>query len=103
MNRETIELSEHIVRSLIDENYDEDDGYIEEEDLGFKFIDESVEYTDLEKSYETKSVILKRESDNKYFKFNYIDSIYRYLFEDEIFPLKLKEVFPKQITTTIYV
>jgi hypothetical protein len=102
MNRETIELSEHIIRSLIDENYDEDDGYVEGEDLGFEFIDESVEYTDLEKSYERKSVILKRESDNKYFKFNYIDSIYRYLFEDKTFPLKLNEVFPKKITTTIY-
>lgn len=102
MDKEIIELSEHLVRSLLDENYDEEDGYIENENLGFNFIEENIDYTDLEKSYEDKSVILQRKSDNKYFKFYYCDSHYGYLFEDTKFPLKAKEVKPKKIEITVY-
>ncbi len=41
MDRDIIELTTHQVRSLIDDCYEEEDGYIEGEDIGFKVVSES--------------------------------------------------------------
>lgn len=104
MEREEIELSEHIVRHFV-ENYDgehEDEDFIPDENLEYEYVDEFEHYKDMEKSYITQSVIIKRKSDNKYFKFNYHDSYYHGPFDWVTFPLKVKEVFSKQVTKTIY-
>lgn len=98
-DRESIELSEHICRSFIDQDYEE---YDENEDLGFEYITQDTTYTDMEKSYTTEDVVLKRNLDNRYFKFSYYESSYRSLFEDVKFPIIATEVFPKIIKTTIY-
>ena len=102
-NKEQIELSHHIVRSLIDDNYDIEDGYIENEDLGFKYIEQEVTYTNLEKSYETSCVIVQRNLDNKFFKFRYDESSYHSFIEmNNGKSIRAYEVYPKEITITIY-
>lgn len=108
MNREEIELSEHILRSLLDEDYEVEDGYEEEfpelyTDLEYIFKGEIIKDTDIEKGIEWKDIIIERKSDNKLFKFHIGDSYYNGMFYYGYkFPVTLKEVFPKQIITTIY-
>lgn len=99
MNKEEIELSEHIVKSFLDEDYKE---YDKNEDLGFEYCEDNIIYTDMSKAYHTVEVILLRKSDNKYFRFTYTDSEYISLDETLKFPLKCNEVFPKTITKVIY-
>ena len=99
MEREVIELSEHICRSILDDEYEE---YVEGEDLGFDYIDKIVRYTDIEKSYSNVDIILKRNSDSKLFKFDHNDSLYLPIFEDHSFPLKAVETFPRTKEITIY-
>jgi len=103
MNRESVELSEHYLRSLLDEDYE---GYIEDEEFEYDFVSDEIDNYDLDKSYEDHEVIIKRNLDNKYFKFDYSSSSYHDLFSDgmgwEGFPKKVYEVFPKTITKVIY-
>lgn len=99
MGREEIELSEHLCRSFIDEDYE---GYIEGEDLGFSYIDSITGYVDMEKSYSDIDVIIRRNSDSKLFKFDYCESNYRSLFEDVIFPIKARETFSRTVKTIVY-
>lgn len=94
-----IELSKHIVKSFLDEDYEE---YDENEDLGFSYIEDNIVYTDMEKAYNTVEVILQRKLDNKYFRFTYTDSDYCSLDETLHFPVKCDEVFPETITKVIY-
>lgn len=63
----------------------------------FEYIDENVIYYDLEKSYEDKETIIKRKSDGKYFKHAWCKGYYENYYSETI-----EEVFPKQITKTIY-
>lgn len=94
-----IEIYEHIIKSFLDEDYEEGDI---NEDLGFEYIEDNVVYTDMGKAYNTVEVILKRKSDDKYFRFTYTDSEYCTLDETLHFPVKCKEVFPETITKVIY-
>ena len=74
-------------------------------DDNWEYIDEKTTSTDLEKGLEDKEVILKRKSDGKYFKFEYSRSGHHSL-DDEalgnIWPLKGKEVFRKEVKTVVY-
>jgi len=99
MNREEIELSEHVMRSLLDEDYD---NYNEEENIGYTLKTSIIEDTDIEKGIEWTTHIINRDSDNKTFKFHHGNSYYNPIFEYCSFPIKLKEVFPKIITKVIY-
>jgi hypothetical protein len=101
MNREKIKLSEHLLRSLLDQGYED---YDENEDLEFEFIEENETYSDLEKGYEDYEVIIKRISDNKYFKFEYSQSPYHSIFDEALggLPSVAHEVFPKTIKQIIY-
>lgn len=103
MKREFIELTEHQVRMLVDECYYEEDGYIEDDDIGFKFIQEDTNYSDMEKSYKDIKVIIQDNVSNRFYSFNYIDSTYMSFEEsNDFYPIKAYEVFPKEITITIY-
>lgn len=103
MERDKVELSEHYLRSLLDEEYE---GYIENEEFDYEYIQDKISDYDLDKSYEDHTVIIKRKSDDKYFSFDYSSSYYHDLFSDGMgwtgFPAIAYEVFPKQITKTIY-
>ena len=101
MTKEKIELDEHLLRSLLDEEYE---NYDEEEILDYEFIQEYEIYHDLEKGYEDYDVIIKRVSDGKYFKFEYSKSNYHDIFSDGLggIPSHAYEVIPKIIKTTIY-
>lgn len=63
----------------------------------FEHIDTIFNYADLEKAYESRTAIVKRISDGKFFKGDYT---YSYDYMD--YSLKLVEVFPKEIIVTIY-
>jgi len=97
--RKEIELPEHIIKSFLDEDYEE---YDESEDLGFEYMEDNIVYTDMGKAYNEVEVILKRKLDNKYFRFTYTDSEYCSLDETLHFPVKCREVIPETITKIIY-
>jgi len=94
-----IELSKHIIKSFLDEDYEL---YDEDEDLGFNYIEQNIIYTDIPKGYSTVEVILLRKLDDKFFRFTYTDSEYCTLDETLQFPVKCREVFPQAITKVIY-
>jgi len=64
----------------------------------YGFIDKEIEYSDLEKAYERLRIVFQRVSDKKYFAFNYD---YSYNWKDDTVT-KATEVFPKEVTITIY-
>lgn len=97
MERDKVALSEHTVRSLLDEDYD---GYDETENLEYDFVEEVTESVDLEKSMECINVILRRVLDNKCFRLNYWKSPYLYLFQDVDFPIHCTEVFEELVQTS---
>lgn len=71
----------------------------------FEYIDDDIIYYDLSKEYEEKRLILKRKSDNKFFKFEFRLSPHFSLDEDGLDndnPLIGIEVFPKEKIITIY-
>ena len=94
MERETFSIKE-----LIDKlELDEDDIYGIEDIPGYKPIESENLYIDLEKGYTKRRVIFKRNTDNKYFKVEYVDSYdYTRFLESEAV-----EVFPKEVTAVIY-
>ena len=67
-------------------------------EMSFTLVKYTQIYFDSEKGYTGNEIVIQRKSDGKYFKGEYGDwghGIYEY-YND------WKEVFPKQITTTIY-
>jgi hypothetical protein len=98
-NRESILLEHHLIKSLIDEDYEE---YDENEILDFEYIKQKVSYTDIPKGYQNIDVIIKRTADNKYFKFTYCDSEYM-CFDETNENIFAEEVFPKIVTKTTYI
>lgn len=86
MEREVIDLSEFDdIKNIIYGDYEDRDNKVI-----FKFIKSHVEEWD-DFGYIRDSVVFQRVSDNKFFEFNTSE-----------FPHTAVEVFPKQITTTIY-
>jgi len=64
----------------------------------YKFVDEDTTDFDTEKGFITKRVIIQRISDKKYFEAELLEATCGYSqYETEII-----EVFPRQVTTTIY-
>jgi hypothetical protein len=110
-NREIIKVTEFEIAPLCNEYYWEDveeDIYYEyfNEDgefikhhfsNDFEVVDKNVIYYDLEKSYEDIDIIIKRKSDGKYFKANWLKS-----FNYDDYPTQIEEVFPIEVTTTVY-
>jgi hypothetical protein len=64
----------------------------------FKYITDELIYYDLEKGYEEIETIVKRLSDDKYFKINWFKSYYN----ENKYDNELIEVFPEEKTITIY-
>lgn len=65
---------------------------------GFEYIQEEQTYFDYEKGYSDYEVIIKRISDNKFFKGQYADWGYEVKEVQKVWV----ETFPKQIIKTIY-
>lgn len=105
MEREIINLSEYEIVPILNEYGIEDREYWDEEKDtiksgvwdNFELIDSEIGYVDLEKGYEEIRVIVRRISDNKFFKGFYIYSPY---FTE--YDTTLIEVYPKTTTITIY-
>lgn len=71
----------------------------------WEFIEEDISNVDLEKGGKDMEVILKRKSDDKFFKFEFYKTNHHSLDEDACgndWPLRGTEVFPKSITITKY-
>jgi len=70
-----------------------------EDDLeNYEFIDNDMDYSDLEKGYEEYTIIIKRKSDEKFFKSRYRTSPYN----GTEFLIPFTEVFPEIIQKTVY-
>ena len=112
MEREIIKVIEFEIGPLCDDDYWENitneiyDEYFDEFNTpikhhfsdDFKFITEEVTYYDLEKRYEEIKTIIKRLSDDKYFRIDWVKTYYR----NNEYPDTIEEVFPKQKTITVY-
>jgi hypothetical protein len=109
MERETITLSKFEIAPILDELAFEDNIYDDfyDEDgevIGdpiwnqFSIIEVNTDYFDLEDGYENKITIVKRKSDDKFFKGCWMYSLH----VGNIYDIILTEVFPKQITKTVY-
>ena len=96
-HREVINLDEHIVRCLLDENYE---GH--EEDIDFEFKQEKTTDTDLERGIVDKVAYIKRKSDGKFFEVEWRESPHRDLFEDISFPIRCYEVYEYVTITKEY-
>lgn len=110
MEREIIKLSEFDIKPILCEwalEYDEYDEIFGEdgEIIGhhlfqdFDPIESKSIYHDLEKGYEDIEVIVQRKSDKKFFKGYYSDSPYIGIHN---FSEELKQVFPTEMTITVY-
>lgn len=73
--------------------YDEDG-----EILLYESVEKEILRVDLDKAYETVRIVFKRTSDGKFFAFNYD---YSYNWDDDSVE-EAEEVFPKEITITVY-
>lgn len=112
LDREVIEINEIDIAPILDEcgkESWEDDYYLEYFDEkgnkikdhisdDFKIIQEEIVDFDLEKGYKDIEVIVRRKSDNKYFKGSYTSS--PYIGRD--YDPDLFEVFPEAKTITVY-
>ena len=109
MEREIIKVTEFDLIPLVNEDWKALDEYQSDSDEeilisgiweDFDVISDELEYFDLEDQYYEELIIIKRKSDNKYFKFKSIFSEYHYKWSIE--NPTLIEVFPKQKTITVY-
>ena len=109
MNREIIELTEFEIAPILceyaieNEEYEEffdEDGNIVGDPIwnDFKIIDCNVIYYSIEKGYDDRLTIVKRKSDGKYFKGQWVFSHH---IENE-YDTTLTEVFPKEKTIIVY-
>ena len=94
MKRETF-LIKDLIQKL---DLDEDDIYTISDIPGYTKVSSEITDTDLEKGYQDLRVIFRRDIDNKFFEINYLDSYD----SSEFLESEATEVFPKQVTTTIY-
>ena len=94
MKRETF-LIKDLIQKL---DLDEDDIYTISDIPGYTEISSEITYINLKKGYQEVKMVFKRNSDNTFFVINYVDS---YDFT-EFLESEATEVFPKQVTTTIY-
>jgi len=95
MERETIDLSniEDLHSTCWGESICDNDSDI----IIYEFVDSRIIDVDLEKCYKTMEIVVQRVSDKKYFKFEY-DYSYHWQSDEVI----AEEVFPKEVTITIY-
>jgi len=95
MERETIDLSnlEDVYRACFEEGICDNESDI----IIYEFVDSQIIDVELDKGYKTMEIVVQRVSDKKYFKFEY-DYSYHWQ-PDEVIA---EEVFPKEVTITIY-
>lgn len=97
ITRETINISPEEFDNFKNLLFGED---CADKDYKFKFIEESIEYYDLDKSYEETRVIVQRKSDKKYFETIY--TYYPNCINGNEYSNLLTEVFPKEKTIIVY-
>lgn len=82
------------------------DDIFEEESIIYDVVPKTrkIVYCDTSKGYEDIEIIIKRKSDNKYFKCVYSESEGLEIDADGLcnFPMQCTQVFPKQKTITVY-
>jgi hypothetical protein len=93
MSREKINISKLILREVLGGKYSKNPDY--------ELMENKIDSSDEEDGGAWHSVVIKRKSDERYFGFEYCDWDMIYNF-DRDFPEELTEVFPKQVTITIY-
>ena len=106
MEKEIIKLNMHEVAAILnwdnvcdwDGFYDEDGNEINGIWNDFEIVEENTDYFSLDDSYEDMGVIVKRLSDNKFFKGTYT----RYYDFTEYDNLELIEVVPVEKTIIVY-
>lgn len=101
--RETFKMSS-IKNEEVNSLFHGEDLYVNDDyengEVEYEWCDEEINYVDYGKSYSETTLTFKRCIDNKYFKVDYTcyrDGVYENLNE-----LEAREVFPKQVMTTIY-
>lgn len=105
MKREVLNFTEYEIKPIIDEYALEQDEYWDQETDNinegpwndFEIIETSVSYTDLEKAYEDRRVIVKRLSDGKFF-----EGSFTFSYHTNYYNTTLTEVFSREVTVTIY-
>lgn len=90
-NREVINIDKDKIIEILNQ-YDESE---------YVFIKEDIVGSDPEDGGADNIAIIQRRSDNKFFSIYYTDWDRFYNFDTD-FPEELIEVFPKQVTITIY-
>lgn len=105
MEREILNFTEYEIKPILYEyGLEEGEYWDQETDTikegpwdDFEIIETTVEYTDLEKAYENRRVIVKRISDGKFF-----EGSFTFSYRDNYYNTDLTEVFPREVTITIY-
>lgn len=105
MKRKVLEFSKYEIIPILDEWASEDEEYWDlETDRpkpgiwdNFEHIQEEITEIDLEKGYKILSVVVRRISDNRFFQGTYLYSPYWVKYNTS-----LEEVFPKEVTITVY-
>ncbi len=102
-NREVIKIEKEKLKVIIyDDTYEmKKMGILVNGVREYSVVEDKITSADAEDGGATHEAIIKRTSDNKYFKLEYTDWDMDYNFESD-FPEKLTEVFPKQVTITIF-
>ncbi len=93
MKRERIIIKKETLRELIYKKHTTIENY--------KCVENIITSSDEEDGGANHDIIVKRLSDGRFFKMSYTDWDMKYNFESD-FSEELIEVFPKQITTTVY-
>lgn len=92
MEREIIRIDKIILLDIIREDNEEE----------FTLVENKITSSDPEDGGADHNVVIKRLSDQKYFRVFYTDWDMDYNFNRD-FPEELTEVFPREVITTIYV
>lgn len=99
MKRETIKIDKEILQMIIFNDSSKMKKL--KIPIEYEMIENKITSADTEDGGADHTVVIKRLSDDKYFSVDYSDWDMEYNF-DRDFPETLSEVFPKQITITIF-
>lgn len=91
ISREKIKVDKNILRDIIYGDKNEN----------FKLVEDKITNSDPEDGGADHLLIIQRKSDSKYFRTYYSDWDMDYNFERD-FPEDLSEVFPEQVTITVF-
>lgn len=91
MPRETLKIDKEITKEVIRRN----------PNLDYILVENKITRSDPEDGGADHTLIIKRKSDNKYFRIYYCDWDIDYNFDCD-FPEIFSEVIPREIVTTVY-